>query len=99
MPFVDIENSRQIEFGYGDIKVSGGLLDCEGETIGALVFRPQEEPKPIGHYEKFEAPRKTELSESPVRMIFNKIESIDVIIRALEDVKEYMRNESVTKQK
>lgn len=95
MPICEVGNSKQIEFGYGDIKVAGGLLQVEGEPIGAVSFCEQE-VRPIGHYEQFEQTKELELINTPVRMVFTKIESIDVVIRALERTKRYMINGSVS---
>lgn len=88
MPIIDIEKSRQLEFGYGDINVSPGTLDCE-DVVGVVIFRPQEVAKPIGEHEDHPGLR-VDVSESPVRMTFEKIESIDVVIWALEETKRMM---------
>lgn len=88
MPIIDIEKSRQLEFGYGDIKVSPGTLDCE-DVVGVVIFR-QHEARPIGEQEDHEPNTKVDIGESPVRMTFEKVESIDVVIWALEETKRMM---------
>jgi hypothetical protein len=49
MPIIDIANSRQLEFGYGDIEVAPGLLKDE-EPAGVIVFWQNEKSNDIGHF-------------------------------------------------
>jgi hypothetical protein len=93
MPIVDIDNSRQLEFGHGDIEVGWGWL--KGENIGVVAFTQRENPNPIGQKGNFEKYQEVELSETPVRMTFEKVESIDVVIWALEEAKKQMLKESI----
>lgn len=90
MAIVDIGNSKQLEFGYGDIKVSPALLKTD-VIIGAVCFFNQV-PHPIGEYEKHTPNEEKKIEETPVRMIFEKVESIDVVIWALEQAKKFMIN-------
>lgn len=89
MPIINFTNeTTQLEFGTGDIRVSGGLLDTDEEVLGAVCFF-QTVPQAIGikiPNERTVVPQE----ETPVRMVFSKVESIDVVIRALEKTKEYM---------
>lgn len=95
MPIVDIEESRQLEFGHGDIFLAPGLLKTDDESIiGCVVFKNQE-ARPIGEFVKHDPPKEVELDETPCRMIFEKIESIDVVIKTLQDVKKMMANKTI----
>ena len=39
MPIVDIEKSKQLEFGHGDIFLATGLLKTDDDSIiGSVVF-------------------------------------------------------------
>jgi hypothetical protein len=88
MPIVNIGDSKQLEFGFGDISVSAGLLK-NNENMGVVVFMEQEK-RPIGDYEKFKQPKEVEVSETPCRMIFTKTESIDVVIEELQRARAMM---------
>ncbi|MDQ0412700.1 hypothetical protein [Mesobacillus stamsii] len=88
MPILDIGNTKQLEFGYGDIEVAPGLLELE-ETIGVVCFI-QTERKPIGVHTDYDEPIKLPMEETPVRMTFEKTESIDVLIWALQEAKRKM---------
>lgn len=91
MPIIKHEGQTQIEFGTGDINVSAGLLQMD-YPCGVVVFQPKE-PGQIGERRKNEvivAPP----AETPVRMTFDKVESIDVVIRALQETKRMMQEET-----
>lgn len=88
MAIVDIGNSKQLEFGNGDIKVSPALLKTD-EVIGAVCFFNQESQK-IGEVKEHSPNEERSIEETPVRMIFEKAESIDVVIWALEEAKRFM---------
>jgi hypothetical protein len=83
------ERNKEIHFGTGDIKVSSGWLK-DDRSVGVLVLRQHDEPKPIGHLEDHFPHDEVEEGQAPVRMTFNKVESVDVLIERLEKVKEYM---------
>jgi hypothetical protein len=91
MPIIKHEGQTQIEFGTGDINVSPGLLQLD-YPCGVVAFQPKESG-PIGERQKNErvvAPP----AETPVRMTFDKVESIDVVIRALHEAKRMMQEET-----
>ncbi|MGC5773644.1 hypothetical protein [Paenibacillus pabuli] len=91
MPIIKHEGQTQIEFGTGDINVSPGLLQLD-YPCGVVVFQPKE-PGPIGERNK----NKTIVAppaETPIRMTFDKVESIDVVIRALQEAKRMMEEET-----
>jgi hypothetical protein len=86
MPIINYEDKRvQLEFGHGDIRVSPGLVD----GAGAVCFFNKEEG-PIGEQVILEEPIEVPAELIPVRMTFDKIASIDVLIRALLDAKRMM---------
>jgi hypothetical protein len=89
MPIVDYNTTRQLEFGYGDITVSPALLDTD-DVIGAIVFEQQLNARPIGEHDDYEPNRKLDINDTPVRMTFEKVESIDVLIWALQETKRMM---------
>ena len=70
------------EFGSGDILVGGGFL--VDSKIPCVSFM-QQEPGEIGRYGK-KVGLDTDLNVK-VRFIFNKIESIDIVIEQLEMAK------------
>lgn len=88
MPIVKIENSTQLEFGTGDINVGAGLLDLE-EVVGVVTFMECSESA-IGTLVEYGENNKFEISQTPVRMVFSKVESIDVLIHELEIAKQMM---------
>ncbi|CAM4274286.1 hypothetical protein [Paenibacillus xylanexedens] len=91
MPIIKHEGQTQIEFGTGDINVSPGLIQLD-YPCGVVVFQPKE-PGAIGERKKNE--RVVALpAETPVRMTFDKVESIDVVIRALQEAKRMMQEET-----
>ncbi|MGA5691451.1 hypothetical protein [Cytobacillus pseudoceanisediminis] len=89
MPIVDIKKTKQLEFGYGDIEVAAGLMQSEN-TLGAVLFWNGEQTNEIGACHNFDEQKVVKIEETPVRMVFSKIESIDVVINALERSKQMM---------
>ena len=76
-----------IKFGTGDINIIPGILT--EEKIGIVGLREQE-PRKIGLNNGDKAPDNTNAFE--ILMQFNKTESIDVLIYALNEAKEMMKN-------
>lgn len=95
MPIVDIEKSKQLEFGYGDIEVAAGLLQAE-DILGTVLFWNNGKQNEIGVYTEYEENKVMSIEETPVRMVFSRIESIDVVIDALEKSKQMMIAGSTT---
>jgi hypothetical protein len=99
MPIIHFNDETvQLEFGHGDIRVSPGLLEVEevaGGPIAAVCFFRQGEKRPIGERGVLDEPLTVDQSDTPVRMTFEKVESIDVLIRALETAKRFMINKEV----
>lgn len=90
MPIVDIEKTKQLEFGYGDIEVAPGLLEVVDESIGVVIFKQNYKQNPIGNHTEYPESISIDVTETPVRMVFEKVESIDVVIWALEKAKAMM---------
>jgi hypothetical protein len=99
MPIIHFtDETVQLEFGHGDIRVSPGLLEVEevaGGPIGVVCFFEMAESTPIGDRVVLDEPLAVEAELTPVRMTFEKVESIDVVIRALEKAKRFMINKEV----
>lgn len=76
-----------VEFGTGDINIIPGILI--EEEIGMIGFREQQ-PRKIGLNNGDKAPNSTNMFK--ILLQFNKTESIDVLIHALNETKEMMEN-------
>jgi len=81
------ENQTVIEFGTGDICVNGG--DTLQGDIGIVAFANQDE-REIGSHGKILAHMEYKHDDVDVLIKFTKIESIDVVIDALENAKACM---------
>ena len=87
MPIINYTDERvQLEFGYGDIRISHGTVG----DAGAICFFRTDEITPIGTKFDFDTPLEVPAEDTPVRMTFEKEESIDVLINALLDAKRLM---------
>ena len=78
----DAQVTRVLHFGFGDISISTGQQI--GEDIERVLMFTESEPHPIG------APDNDLIGESlvpPVKMYFEKPESIDVVISELTKLK------------
>jgi hypothetical protein len=89
VPIVKVKRSTQLEFGYGDIEVAPALLESE-DIVGVICFFQREEAAPIGEHSEYATNKKVLIKETPVRMLFDRVESIDVLIWALEETKRFM---------
>jgi hypothetical protein len=90
MPIIKTdENNIQVQFGAGDILIGSGMM---GDYEQGLVTLVQQEPKPIGTYVKHENPF-VEMEAIPVSLIFQKVESLDVLIERLQKTRKYMTGE------
>lgn len=80
-------NQTIIQFGTGDINILPGIM--KEEDIGMIALRNQS-PRKIGIYNGEKAETIKKMSDVPVILQFNKIESIDVLIFGLNQTKEMM---------
>lgn len=86
-----IKNNDQLvmKFGAGDICVAGGYTDHgNGLKTGFVIFT-NGEPGKIGRPGTIKA-GEVDLNDYPVVMVFDKKESIDVVIEHLEISRECM---------
>ncbi|QDP42954.1 hypothetical protein HWC53_gp135 [Bacillus phage vB_BmeM-Goe8] len=97
MPVQKFEGGKVLlEFGYGDMLVSPGLSGEDFKT-GNLVIMQNDTDMEIGEFITYDEPIMPTMDEIDVLMTFDKIESIDVLIRNLERVKRFMLNGKVDK--
>lgn len=80
-------NQTIIRFENGDINIVTGIMDIE-EPLGVIAFREQE-TRQIAMYN---GDKPKEIAEYPVIFNFTNEDSIDVLIKSLELVKEDMKN-------
>jgi len=92
MPIINYKGQMQLEFGTGDIKVSPGLLQMDAQC-GVVVFQEYHEPRKIGKWEENDR-EIADPEETPIRMTFDKPESIDVVIWALQEAKRMMAEDT-----
>lgn len=80
-------NQTIIRFENGDINIVTGIMDAE-EPFGVIAFREQK-PRQIAMHN---GDKPKEIAEYPVIFNFTNEESIDVLIKSLEIVKENLEN-------
>lgn len=80
-------NQTIIRFENGDINIVTGIMDIE-EPLGVIAFREQESRQIAMH----NGDKPKEITEYPVIFNFTNEESINVLIKSLELVKEDMKN-------
>lgn len=90
MPIYSVgdEGNKEVVFGSGDIKISSGWSE-EDESIGVLTLH-EGEVEAIGHSVDHNPHLKSDYGQRPVRLVFYKTESVDVLINQLKKVKDYM---------
>lgn len=79
----------QVEFGKGDVMVGAGMM--QNTDRGIITLSPSE-AKAVGEMTVHHDPLVT-MSEVPVSLVFENVESLDVLIRRLNVVRKYMTNE------
>ena len=88
--YLNDSNSRIVEFGKGDVGVC--LVDHKGKTQG-VCFYPVVEQLPVNT--EFKTPKK-EPDHTDLIFFFTKIESIDVVINKLQELKtEMLKNKQL----
>lgn len=83
------ENVTVCEFGYGDIIVADGYGE-DGDSKGYLLLANDQIAKDIGTLHPDRDHRSTEEIKHDVIFIFSNVESLDVVIGALQRTKEKM---------
>lgn len=86
MPIIT-NNNTQLVFGVGDISIQIGYKKFKSPGIVQFI---EVDPKPIGTPLKLGTNEKVKMDEAPVTLIFNQIESIDVLINQLSKLREVM---------
>ena len=84
MPIKD-ENNLQVVLGTGDIAIKTG---CKGYFHPGVMQFVEVEPSIIGQRKLIGNNEKIKSDEAPVTLIFNKIESLDVVINQLLKLRE-----------
>lgn len=86
-------NQKTLEFGDGDILIQGGIV-YTSPARGLVTFNNQE-PRPIGKNPDWPEGKTEEVSPEygEVRMTFTRIESIDCVIRQLQEMKQKLINQ------
>ena len=77
--------------GTGDIGFNSGEYVESDEKVGVIIFYNQE-PRPIGSPGDISTGTVVGVNDFPVVMKFHKVESIDVLIKALTEAKNMMVN-------
>ena len=83
-----LEHQTKMEFGTGDICIAGGYTENKDKRTGFVIFTNQESRK-IGSVGIVKA-GEVDFKEYPVVMTFSKKESINAVIRQLEQAKSLM---------
>lgn len=84
-----INKNVQVVFGTGDISAQVG---CQSDRSSGVIQFVEIEPRQIG--EKFTTDKnKMKIDEAPVTLIFNKVESLDVVIYQLKKLRDLMSGE------
>lgn len=84
------DGRTELIFGTGDIGMNPGIYEEDGKTIGVMVAYNQD-PREIGHNNAdVKAGTTMIIDEYPVVLKFHKVESIDVVIHSLNEIKELM---------
>lgn len=89
MPIYEASGSLILHFGYGDIAISTGR-NVEKTIEDELVFTGQSPPKPIGRTDDGMTGLDSQYLGSPVRMIFDQVESLDVLIEQAQALRQKM---------
>lgn len=90
MPIIKNDDGTvSVEFGTGDIKIGSGMM---GDEERGLVTFIEQDPKPIGYYEK-QAEKQVDLSIYPIHLVFKNTDSLDVLIERLNRTRKYMTGE------
>lgn len=81
-----IKGKAEISFGTGDIRISPILNDCEG-----MCILDNQTPHEIG--EKEECKDEFTVRGKDVMIRFSNVESLEVLIKSLEELKQLMLGE------
>lgn len=82
-------NRTEMIFGTGDIGFNSGMYMEKDRHIGIVTFYNQE-PRKIGSAGDIKAGTMVNINDFSVAMKFHKVESIDALIKSLNEVKSIM---------
>ena len=83
------KDSATMVFGEGDICINPGRYIDNDAKVGFILFCNQE-PRPIGSPGDVKAGTVVDINDFPVVMKFYRKESIDVVIKALNEARSLM---------
>lgn len=86
MPILD-ENNIQIVMGSGDITIKTG---CVGISYPGVIQFLQKEQSLMNQSMNRSANEKIKIDEAPVSLVFNNIESLDIVINQLLKLRKAM---------
>ena len=93
MIMINEEGSKmQVIFGTGDIGMNPGVM-VDGSDISGVMVMYNQKPRPIGSTADIKAGQTVSLDDHPISFIFNNVSSLEVFIRALNEVKDSMNFE------
>ena len=93
MIVINEDGSRmKVIFGTGDIGMNPGVMVDENDISGVMVMYNQK-PRPIGSAGDIKAGQTVSLDDHPISFIFNNVLSLEVFIKALNEVKDSMNFE------
>lgn len=78
-----------IHLGEGDVLISTGR-QADREFENEVIFSQDDKPHPIGAYTEKHAGEPSSVLNSPVRLQFLKVESVDVVLERLHRVRSQM---------
>lgn len=86
----NVDGKTEMIFGTGDIGFNPGVYEEGDKNIGVMIFYNQE-PREIGFGNgDVKAGVTVDIRDFPVVLKFNKTDSIDVLIGALQEIKSIM---------
>lgn len=87
---IESNNQTDLEFGTGDICINSAYyINGEKRKVGLVAFSNQSS-RGIGEEGDIKAGQECKVGDFPVIMTFTKKESVDIIIKALQDAKKEM---------
>lgn len=86
MPITTNDNTQLI-FGVGDISIQIGYDRFKSPGIVQFV---EVDPLPINTTVEIDTDEKVKMDEAPVTLIFNQVESLDVVINQLQKLRVVM---------
>ena len=85
MPIYEAANSLIVHFGHGDVLITTGQ-NVEKPFSDELCFL-RDTPHEIGEHQEGQPGQRTDELDCPLRFVFDKTESIDVLIERLETLR------------